>query len=102
MADRLELHSALKEILDSSNVYFQPPATVRMRYPAIVYNLEGGKEFDADNINYLFRRRYAVTVIDRDPDALWPEMMLRKFSYCNFERAYASDNLNHWQFSLYW
>jgi hypothetical protein len=40
MASRLALHEIRCEILDSRNVYFQPPASVKMKYPAIVYGLE--------------------------------------------------------------
>ena len=34
---RLELQSVLEQTLGSRNVYFQPPASVKMKYPAIVY-----------------------------------------------------------------
>ena len=39
MRDRLDLHECLCKILNSNNVYFQPPENVRMNYPAIVYSL---------------------------------------------------------------
>lgn len=99
---RLALHEKLCEFLGSSNVYFQPPESVRMKYPAIRYNLTSGDTRYADNKTYLYRKRYAVTVIDKNPDADWDTKMLSNFEYCNFERAYAADNLNHWQFSLYY
>ena len=38
MASRLELQTKFENILGSRNVYFQPPASVQMRYPAIVYS----------------------------------------------------------------
>ena len=34
---RLELQDLLETVLGSQYVYFQPPATLRMRYPCIVY-----------------------------------------------------------------
>ena len=37
MGTRLELQSKLEEILGSRQVYYQPPETVKMEYPAIVY-----------------------------------------------------------------
>ena len=37
MKTRYELHEFLCEILGSRNVYFQPPESVKMKYPAIVY-----------------------------------------------------------------
>lgn len=40
MASRLNLQTFLEEILESRNVYFQPPESVKMKYPAIVYALD--------------------------------------------------------------
>ena len=99
---RLDLHSKLCEILGSDHVYFQPPESVRMSYPAIRYNLSNIKPKRANNHMYLIRKRYLVTVIDKDPDADWETTMLNSMEYCEFERSYVADNLNHWQFSLYW
>lgn len=99
---RLELHTKLTELLGSNYVYYQPPATVNMHYPAIRYNLSAGKDLDANNKTYLFRKRYTVTFMDWDPDAQWLNAMLDTFDYCSFDRWYAADNLNHWVFDLYW
>ena len=38
MARRLELQNLLANLLGTNNVYFQPPPTVQMEYPAIVYH----------------------------------------------------------------
>ena len=34
---RNDLQKLLVEVLGSKNVYFQPPESVKMKYPAIVY-----------------------------------------------------------------
>ena len=34
---RLELHALLVELLGSTNVYYEPPETLKMSYPAIRY-----------------------------------------------------------------
>ena len=99
---RLALHSKLCELLGTRNVYFQPPESVRMKYPAIRYKLTSGNTRYADNGVYNYQRRYEVTVIEKNPDVPWDEKMLNAFQHCSFERAYAAENLNHWQFSLYY
>lgn len=99
---RLALHEKFCELLGSRNVYFQPPESVQMKYPAIRYNLTPGDTKYANNGVYIYRRRYEVTVIDKNPDIPWDEIMLNTFKYCSFERMYAYENLNHWQFSLYY
>ena len=40
MGTRIELQLKLEEILGSRHVYFQPPASIKMTYPAIVYELD--------------------------------------------------------------
>ena len=91
MASRLDLQTFLEEILESKNVYFQPPESVKMNDIENVH---------ADNGVYSSHRHYSVTVIDSDPDS---ELVgkVAAISTCRFERYYASENLNHWNFSLY-
>ena len=49
MASRLDLQTFLEELLKSKNVYFQPPESVKMKYPAIVYALDDIENVHADN-----------------------------------------------------
>ena len=39
MSKRKDLQKLLEQTLGSRNVYFQPPATIKMQYPAIRYEL---------------------------------------------------------------
>lgn len=100
MASRTDLQSLLESLLGSRNVYFQPPASVRMKYPAIVYSREDIENDFADNSVYAQRRKYRVTVIDGDPDS---EIVTKvsRLPTCNFDRNFKSDNLNHDVFTLY-
>lgn len=100
MADRLQLHELLCSILGSRNVYFQPPESIRMNYPAIVYALDAIENTYANDRVYLSERRYAVTVIDVDPDSLIADK-IAMLPLCRFNRLYTSDNLNHYVFELY-
>ena len=97
---RLELSALLRNTLSSDNVYFQPPETVKMKYPAIVYSLDNIQNVHADDGVYLSHRRYSVTLIDKNPDSSIVER-LSAFPMCQFNRHYTSDNLNHFVFTLY-
>lgn len=101
MASRLELHELLCEILGTRNAYFQPPASVRMKYPAIVYSLDDVSINRADDRAYTSKNRYLVTAITDDPDS---ELIskLALLPLCRFNRYYVSDNLNHYVFALYY
>lgn len=100
MATRLDLQTLFENILGSSNVYFQPPASVQMKYDAIVYSLSNIETTRANNAAYKLQNRYMVTLITRDPDS---ELVskLASLPLCRFVRYYAADNLNHYVFEIY-
>ena len=100
MAQRLELQELLVGILGSDHVYFQPPATVQMEYPCIVYRRDWELFNHADDIPYKRRKRYMVTVIDRDPDSVIPDK-IGDLPLCVFDRFYTADNLNHDVYKLF-
>lgn len=102
MADRIDLQATLEEILGSRNVYFNTPESVKMKYPAIRYEL-GGKDIKrANNRLYLFTNKYEGVVITTDPDTDIPDVILSHFEMCDFGRPYIMDNLNHYPFTLYY
>ena len=101
MASRLELHEKFCEILGSRNVYFQPPASVRLNYPAIIYSRKDIDNKYADDLVYKQAVAYTVTVIDPNPDS---EIVVEvsRLPTCRFDRNYKADNLNHDVFTLYY
>jgi hypothetical protein len=90
----------LEDILDSANVYFQPPPSVQMAYPCIVYARDYMQVNHADNIPHLRYKRYLVTSIDRDPDSPIPDQ-LHQLPMCTYDRFYTADGLNHDVFRLF-
>jgi hypothetical protein len=100
MAPRTELQTLLEGVLGSGNVYFQPPASLQMAYPCIVYARDGARSSFADNLKYRNYKRYQVTVIDRNPDSLVPDRVA-ELPLSSFDRFYVSSGLNHDVFTLY-
>lgn len=96
---RLELSRKFKML--TPNVYYQPPATAKLTYPCVIYELSRFHTEHGNNRLYMAKRRYTVTVIDRDPDSDIPERLL-EFPLCGFDRHYCADNLHHWVFWIYW
>lgn len=100
MGQRLDFHERLVELLGSRAVYFQPPSNIKMRYPCLVYERDYAKDQYADNIAYSHKLRYAVTFIGADPDSDIPEK-LAQLPYSKFARHFASDDLNHDVYNVY-
>ena len=89
-----------EELLWSQNVYFQPPETLKMSYPCIVYKIINGDTKYANNKPYSFKFRYGVTLIDKNPDSPFVAKLLR-LPGCSFDRHFSKDNLNHFVFNIY-
>ena len=95
------LRSIVKQRCGSENVYYQPPANLRMKYPCICYKLEKILSPKADDRVYRQPFHYSVTVIDTKPDSEMTAAMglLAKASH---DRHFISDNLYHDVFSVWY
>ena len=100
MGNSIDLHKILCEVLGSKNVYFQPPESVKMKYPAIVYSLSRIENRNANNSVYKQNNAYDVILIDSDPENETVNRISR-LPLCRFDRYYVSNNLNHYAFTLY-
>ena len=98
---RTSLQEILEELLGSDRVYFQPPESIKLKYPCIVYERSDIDVRYANNEGYKMDKRYTVTLIDRNPDSGLPDK-LAMLPYCSFDRHFVSDNLYHDVFTLYY
>ena len=101
MGSRLQLQIILEDLLGSRNVYFQPPETISMTYPCIVYSRDADKTNFANDKSYSHRFRYSLVIMDRNPDSAVLEKVA-KLPMCSFTRHYTKDNLNHDVYNLYY
>lgn len=101
MADRLELHSLLEELLGSKNVYYKPPESIKMQYDAIRYNKKNIATTYANDSKYSMMDCYEIIVISRRPDHPVIKKLL-ELPYCSYDRNYVADNLNHDVLTIYY
>ena len=102
MNKRLELHDKLKQLIDSDNVYFQPPASVQLSYPCVIYSIGSGDAKYADGMVYNYINNYELLFIFKQPNIDIIEQVLVALPMCKMTRAYVVDNLNHYAFSVYY
>ena len=106
MADRLTLHEIFCKIINKTesdgdrHVYFNPPASKVMKYPAIRYKFKNIKPLYANNKMYARFNAYEVVLIEKESDSAFLDELL-KLPNCRFERAYKADNLNHHVLTIY-
>ena len=101
MDSRPNLQTKLEQILGSRNVYFQPPESIKLNYPAIVYKRSNIQNTFADNEVYKQSYFYEITVIDRKQDSQITKR-LSKLPKIRFDRSFTYDNLNHDVFTIYY
>lgn len=95
---RMELDALLRAM--APRVYFQPGTDAGMSYPAIRYSRDAADIKYADNRTYLYKTRYTITVIDKNPDSPIPGLV-KELPGISYERFYTANNLNHDVFTLY-
>jgi hypothetical protein len=98
---RKALNDLFKALLGNDNVYFQPPDNVTMAYPCIVYERDDVDIKSADNRPYTVTKRYQVTLIDPNPDSDVVDKLL-DLPQSEYQRHFATSNLNHDVFVLYY
>lgn len=99
--NRLKLHSELVNILGSNNVYFQPPESVKINYPAIIYSRSDIDNKYADDSIYDKTIKYQVTIVDHNPDSEIVNRMT-SFKFAVYDRHYIVNGLNHDQFTVHY
>ena len=99
MRNRLTLQALLEELLGSKNVYFQPPTSAKMKYPAIRYKLSDIDNSHANNGVYLSQKFYELTLIDQNPDSEFVDK-INQLQSARLIRPFVADNLNHWVFRI--
>lgn len=98
---RAELDAVLRDILGNGHCYFQPPESIKLKFPCIIYECEGYSIRHADNIPYMSAKRYSIKLIYKDPDNDLPDK-IQNLPMCSFDRRFVSDNLYHDVFIIYW
>ena len=101
MDRRVSFHNVLVGILGAAPVYFDPPETVIMKYPAIVYSRKNIQPRRANDSLYGSRVAYDVTVIAKNPDHDYVALLL-KLPLSNYGRHYVVDNLHHDVLTIYY
>lgn len=97
---RVELDRILRSTLGTSNVYFDPPESFKLKYPCIVYSLSGRTENFADGSRYYDIKRYTMIYITKDADDPMVDT-LDELKYCRLSRPYTSDGLFHYAYDIY-
>lgn len=100
MRTRLDLQNKLEELLGVRYVYYQPPSSKKIEYPAIVFSRNDIVTNSADDTKYILYTRYKIIVISKLPNNPVIDKIL-ELPMTSYETSYQSDNLNHDVIAIY-
>lgn len=101
MGQRLDFHTLLLTCVSGSQkVYFQQPEELAITPPCIIYERDAARTSFAGNFPYLFKQRYAVTIIDPNPDSAIIDKVAA-LPQCVWNRQFRANGLNHDVFVIY-
>ena len=97
--NREGLNDLLVETLGNNHVYFDPPESIKLKYPAIVYHKNHISTRYAGGIAYSNIHTYTVTLIDEYPDSEVITKLLN-LPYCKHNQSYQSNGMYHDVFTI--
>ena len=98
---RLKLQTLLELLLGSKNVYFQPPESVRISYPCIIYSMNPSYVVKADNQTYIQHYRFHLQHIYKDFGDSLIDKIPKYFMYCSFDNRNIVDSLYHDEYTIF-
>lgn len=97
---RVKLDRILRATLGTSNVYFDPPESFKLKYPCIVYSHSATNEVFAENAVYYDMKRYTLIYITKSADDPMADT-IERLNYCHLSRPYTADGLYHYAYDIY-
>lgn len=88
----------LKEYAE--NVYYNPPSSVQLVYPCIIVQLDDVLHGHANNKVYKRDNRYALTIIDPNPDSEL-RAIIDDLPKTSMNRSYVADGLWHFSYTMF-
>lgn len=96
-----EIREEVIKVTGLQDVYIDPPASIKLKYPCIIITRTSGYTVFANNFPYKHNRSYELQLIDYDPDSYYYEKIVFGFPMIRINRHFVSDGLHHDNFILY-
>lgn len=96
--NRLKLQKKLETLCP--NVYFQPPDSVKLKYPCIIYHFKGSNDKFANNHEYISNMKYDATLITQKPNDPLIISVSKVTDYTRLNTSFIQDQLNHYKYTI--
>lgn len=103
---RIDLHQKFRALKDASgkpiHVYYEPPESIKLEYPCIIYSKGRGETVFGNDMPYVFTNAYDVLYVTTDPDDPLPDQIALSFQMITHKRHYVYENLHHDSYTIYY
>lgn len=96
-----DLQAKLQDIMGIHRVYYQPPESLKITYPCIVFERSTALQMYADNNPYRTTKRYTVTLMTKTADNDEYLDQLLALPMCTFDREFKNEGIVHDVFNIY-
>ena len=97
----LKLDRIFRNTLGNNNVYFQPPESVKINYPCIIWNLSKTASTYADDRSYIQNPKYVIRYVSTEPDDQMRFTLVDVLGVPIIQ-VYCKDGLYHYIYELYY
>lgn len=101
MKTKEEVGDLLEGVLGNSNVYFQPPTNIKLKYPCMVYKFVTPKVDRAGNMPYIVTGHWEVHHMYKDPDNSLVEKMLFASPFVAHDNNIVSEGVYNDYYTIY-
>lgn len=93
---RIEIHEKIKKLSGyGDRIYYNPPESLKIKYPCIVYSRVNLGARHADNRPYFRYNTYTVThIYQKESESSLTDKLAIEQGF-SFDRSYFADNLHH-------
>lgn len=90
--NRIELHHQLEQSF-GVKAYYQPPESMKLTYPCVVYSFETFNTRNANNMPFVINERYKVSYLHKNVDDSRCKAVLRDFDKITHTQHYVTNGV---------
>lgn len=93
------LSGVMEECGEEPHVYFQPPESIKLVYPCIIYHISNIDTLYSSNLPYAHFISFETKYISKDSTSKVPNRLL-KLPRSRFNTYYTAEKLHHYSYTI--
>lgn len=98
---RSDLSDILHKIQGNDHIYYQPPESIKIEIPGIIYSKSDIDVIRADNRMYINHDKYTLICLSLTSDNPVVKLLIERLPMCSYDRSYTKNNVYHDVLTVY-